>query len=111
MGAKMSAGNYPDRFEWFSVTRPAPDLVGHRAAARDWPGVSQGFLWGVLEDLQPGEETLQGSDKPTVRARVRLRNMPPVKVQDRLRHTEYNETYRIESVTRGDNELILDVIR
>lgn len=101
----MPAGDYPTRFEWLKRTPGDPDGFGQRADGHP----SQGYLWGVVEDLAGGRASAQESERAEITATVRLRNLPAVVAGDRL--SAGGAVWTVESAVEGDNELILDVRR
>jgi hypothetical protein len=105
----MAAGGYPDRFERLVYTRGNRDGFGDVKPNITYP--PGGYLWGHLGEAFAGREEVLESERNRVRAEIRLRNYPDVKPLDRLVSVEWEETYQVETVRRGDNELILDVIR
>jgi head-tail adaptor len=102
-----AAGEYIDRLEWLQRSTAGRTLDGFGQASD--PFASQGFLWGVVEDLRGGRVTEQASEHDETTATIRLRNSPAVVAGDRLVDLGRGEAWRVLSVTRGVNEVLCGV--
>lgn len=101
------AGTYSTRLEWSAAPLGAPDSFGERQRV---PAVN-GLLWGAIDNQSSGEEVVNGTLRNVLRATVRIRNAVAVKPRELLRDVEWDETWTVESVYRGDNETVCDVYR
>lgn len=105
----MEAGRYDHPFAWMKRTAQGggKDSFGQPADSF----ASQGTLWGSLDDLSGGRASAKESDGTKVTATVKVQNYPAVVAGDRLVDGQWSETWTVDSVARGDNELVLDVSR
>jgi head-tail adaptor len=71
-----------------------------------WTAV--GHLWCAVEVLSGRRQQDYGADRPGTAATIRVRNWPALSALDRLSLGEWGETWVIESVRRGDNELVVE---
>ena len=99
---------YPDRFNWLIYSR-IPDSFGDVK-----PGevlADGGPLWGRIDNVDSSTEERLSAKRQTQTATITLSQYVPVKPFDRLFDVEWSETWRIENVRRGNNEMICSVTR
>lgn len=103
----MNPGIYSTKMEWLQASRESDGTTG----AQKKTYASGGYLWSFLGGQQGAiEQTDQfGAVRLVVTAEARIRQYPDVKPIDRLRDTEWDETYQVVGVRRGDNEIIVDL--
>jgi head-tail adaptor len=99
-----AAGEYVDRLDWGQRTKGTPDSFGQ--AVYTFP--TQGFLWGVVEEVAGLRVTEMESEKQQTTATIRLRNYPAVAAGDRLTDG-LGRVWRILSAVRGDVEVLCEV--
>lgn len=106
-------GDYNRRYQWLKRAAGTQDSFGQKpgfrrwlTAAPDYP--SQGYIWGTEEDQAANRETQKESERNVVSATIRLRNFPPVGPGDQLING-LGFVWTIDTVRRGDNEMICEV--
>ncbi len=100
----MGAGDYNTRFQWLKCVRTPDNVTG----AKPKTFTDNGYLWGSVswETAQLGNEF--GAPRDQVTATIRVRNWPTVVASDRLVDTSTDDTYVLDGVRKGNNELIID---
>lgn len=101
----MGAGKYGYRFQWLQCVRTTDTSTGDRPKTY----AENGYLWGSIDVSSASEQDEFGAVRETVSGTVRLRQFPEVSALDRLYLSEWDETYLIDGVRWGDNEMICDV--
>jgi hypothetical protein len=103
-----AAGAYRVRYQWQRNGLADPDGAGQKA--RDYE--AGGFLWGTdAELMDAGEDERGGGKRQRTTATIRVRNHPAVRPRDVLYSAEWDETWKVMTVQRGDNEMLLGVER
>lgn len=101
------AGSYSDRFVWRRRTSEKDPASGQEREAFS----DNGTLWGVLEEPAGRRQADYGAEQTGADATIRVRNWPALSALDRLYLPEWGELWVIDSVARGDNELVCRVRR
>ena len=101
----MDAGNYPSVMAWASHSYATADSFGAKADQWADTGVR---LWADVDAISSNLETVMDDRRATVRATIRVRNYPDVRPKDRLTWLKWAETYQVESVHRGKNEIVCE---
>jgi head-tail adaptor len=102
----MGAGDYPDRLRWF-VQSTTKDSVGQDVETF----TDNGLLWGSISPNSGRRQPDYGATQTGWDAELRVRNMPALKTEDRLYAIEWDETYIIDTIVRGNNELVLQCVK
>lgn len=100
------AGDYGDRLKWYKQSIAKDELGQDVESFAD-----NGLLWGNIEVTNGTKQTSYGAAETGWDAMVKIRNMPPLRTQDRLYSVEWQETYVIEHIARGNNELICQCVK
>lgn len=100
----MAAGIYNMRLLWRSYTETLDDNSGELVITH----TDNGYLWCSVVENNGRELTEAGAKITGADCEIRCRNYPPIDVKDLLVDEYYEQTYRINSIYQGDNEMILD---
>lgn len=111
------AGDYPVRLKWLGQVAGTPDTFGQKPGARrflegrapDYP--VKGYVWAAIEDVSANVTTMKASDRQEIAATIRVRNWPAIGPGDQLVDERFNEVYTVSTWVRGDNELIVEVLK
>lgn len=101
------AGEYFDRAQWLKRSTTKDAATGQDVEA--FP--ANGYLWCAVEINSARRQESLGATQTGVTATVRIRNFPTVSALDRLYLPEWAETWILETVRRGDNELFAEAHR
>jgi head-tail adaptor len=96
------AGKYDSRLTWKKRTATKNPQNGQDEETFN----DNGFLWAGVEADTGRVLRDYGSEQTGADVTIRVRNYPALSALDRLYSSEWNETYIIESIGRGNNELI-----
>jgi hypothetical protein len=102
-----NAGAYPYRWEWLKCSRTNDGTTGDRPKTY----VSQGYLYGTYELDSSTEQNEFGAIRSTVSGTFHIRQYPEISPLDRLYSVAFDETYLVDGVRWGNNEMIVDVHR
>ena len=97
------AGQYPDRLQWLKRTTTKDPDTGEDQET--FP--LNGYLWCSIEPNVGRRQQDYGAEQTGVDGQIRIRNMPAVSALDRLYSAEWDETWILEDIVRGANELIV----
>ena len=100
----MKAGDYANRLTWRKRTVTTDTTSGEEIESF----ADNGFLWCAFSTFVGRVRRDYGSDQTSADLTVRVRNYPALSALDRLYSSEWDETYVIDSIGRGDNELVCD---
>jgi head-tail adaptor len=89
--------------KWLKATR-LPNTLGQPEESF----ALNGYLWCQVESNQGRKQEDYGAERTGITATIRIRNYPEITALDRLESVEWGDLWVIESIGRGDNELIAD---
>lgn len=98
------AGNYPDRLQRL-VRSTTKDPTNGQEEETFTPG---SFYWCRIEPTNGRKQRQYGAEQTGADVTIYVRNYPDLSALDRLYSTEWDETYILDNIRRGDNELIAD---
>lgn len=103
----MGAGNYYDRLRLHvrSIDKNTANGQDEETFTPD------AYLWGRVEVESGRKQADYGANQTGADATIYVRNLPTVSALDRIEAVEWEETWVIDRVRRGNNELILDCFR
>jgi head-tail adaptor len=101
----MPAGDYNKRFKWLKCTKALDATYGQQKES--W--ADHGYLWGQLEELSGSTLLAYAARQAETTCRIKIRNYPPLSAFDRL--VWLNQTYIIDGISRGTNELVVEAHR
>lgn len=99
-----AAGQYSDRLQRLVRSTTKDNTTGQDQEIFT-PGA---YYWCSVEPVAGRRQTQYGGEQTGVDVTVRVRNWPELSALDRLYNAEWDETYIIETITRGDNETIAE---
>lgn len=103
-----TAADYPIRFLWRRHSFGPTGEVGDPTDVYTAPAP----LWGGYRTDRAGSiVTVLDAETQETRATVRVRNYPDVKPLDTITDQVSGEVWRVDTVIRGRNELVLDLVR
>ncbi len=97
------AGDYDTLFRWIQLSKTKDSTFGEML---ETTGTGQP-LWGYIEKLTGRRMQELGLTGNVVQTVIRIRNYPEVQFNDTLIDQRYNITYVVETVARGDDELVI----
>ncbi len=103
----QSAGDYSDHCQLLKRTLTKDPATGQDVEA--FP--ANGYLWCAVEINSARRQESLGASQTGVAATIRIRNYVTVSALDRLYLAEWGETWILETIRRGDNELIAEAHR
>ena len=98
------AGKYSDRLRVLQRTTTRDDLTGEIIESFE----GENYLWCRVEINTSRRQNEIGSPRTAQEATIYVRNYPSITSLDRLKDESWNNIWVIDSIKRGDNELILD---
>jgi SPP1 family predicted phage head-tail adaptor len=98
------AGDYDTLFTWLKQSEDA-DIVGQEIETF----TPNGTLWGALKYGSGSKNKDFESDQTGVTATIRIHNYPDLSALDRF--SVGDETFLIETIVPGDDELVCECIR
>lgn len=97
----MAAGEYRQRLVWLKRTTSKGTTGQDEETFTD-----NGRLWCAVSDGSGRQYRAYGSEQSGSDFTVRVRNFPALSALDRLQAYGSGELYVIESIGRGENELV-----
>lgn len=100
----MSPGDYTQKLQWQKRI-----LTKNTTNGQDEETFfDNGKLWCSVEYITGLEQTAYGGEQTGAQVEIRVHNYPALHARDRLYSGQWGERYIIDSIRRGDNELIVD---
>lgn len=97
-----AAGKYTENLTWKQRTITKDTTNGQDVESF----TNNGFLWCAIDSVTGTQRRDYGSEQTAADVIVRVRNYPSLSALDRLYSAKWDETYIIEDIGRGDDELI-----
>ena len=97
-------GFYSDHVQWLQHSLTKETSYGQEKET--WTSI--GWLWCKLEETSGRSSKDYGAEQSGAELEIRIRNYPAISTLDRFFSPKWNQTYIIDTIRRGDNELIVD---
>jgi head-tail adaptor len=101
------AGDYRHRLSHLIASRLRNDETGEDEETH----TPSGYLWCNVNETNGRRGIELGATQTGADATIRIRNYPSVKATDLLRDEARSHTWRIDSIHRGEDELIATCYR
>lgn len=101
------AGDYSDRIRRHVCTQTVNPANGQEEETF----TPSNYLWARIEIDSSRKQQDYSSQQTGVDATIYIRNYPTLSPLDRLYSQEWDELWIIQSIKRGNNELICDCLR
>jgi hypothetical protein len=102
------AGDYTRKLRWLKNVTPTSTTTGDRTPATY---TAAGYLWCNVVEETGQHDTEHGAVEAGAAGTIRVRNYPALSALDLLKDEQRNIVWHIDSIHRGDDEIILDAYR
>jgi head-tail adaptor len=99
---RNKAGVYNERLHWMKRSN-TKDNIGQDVASY----THDGYLWANVEPETGRRQDDYGADQAGQNGTIRIRNYPTVSALDRLYRPEWEQTWIIDSIVYGEDEIIV----